>query len=343
MTCPGKLLVTANGCPENRLDAARVLASLVSDGWVPTDDCRQADLVVLSMCGLTGEEEARSRFFLDHLDSNRKPGARVVACGCLAASCQFRDGQTGRDSLFGADQVGDLLSALRPDGSSAVRPAHQLAPVLRLPQSARWNIPRPKNRERRQYAIESLLRYYRDCFDRRTAPLGRRTFCLEIATGCLGNCSYCSTRQARGVLRSKPVAEVLGELEGGLERGHQDIALLGTEVGCYGHDHGADLCVLLAEILARCGDWRLRLRNVHPLHLARLLPGLLPFLRAGKVSVISTALQSGSDRVLEAMRRGYNAASFVRSVRAIKREAPEVRIRTPVMVGFPTETEAEFA
>ena len=168
------------------------------------------------------------------------------------------------------------------------------------------------------------------------------SFCIKISTGCLTNCSYCAVRISRGKLKSKPLNKVINEFEEGLSKGFTEFSLIGTDTGSYGRDQGITLVTLLKELLAREGDYQIRLRNIQPRFLIEMMPELQDLFKSGKISYISTAAQSGNNRILKLMNRKYTIEEYKEAIRLINKEFPHIQIRTQIMVGFPSETEEEY-
>jgi tRNA A37 methylthiotransferase MiaB len=135
---------------------------------------------------------------------------------------------------------------------------------------------------------------------------------------------------------------VIKEFEEGLGKGYKNFALLGTEVGAYGKDLGIDLVVLLKELISREGDYRISLRNLHPRNLIEMLPEFRKIFATGKISYIACAPESGNNRILGLMNRGYKIEDFKEAIGILNKEFPQMKIRTQIIVGFPTETEEEF-
>jgi tRNA A37 methylthiotransferase MiaB len=168
------------------------------------------------------------------------------------------------------------------------------------------------------------------------------TFCIKVSTGCLGNCAYCGIRFARGKVVSKPIEAVMEEFEAGLSLGARDFTLIGTDLGCYGRDRGHDLVALLREMVKTNGEWTMRLRNVKPNYLIDMLPGLEEIFATGRVSFLSSAVESGSDRIVSLMNRRYGVQAYTEAMRRIHEKFPSIVTRSQIVVGFPSETEAEF-
>ena len=167
-------------------------------------------------------------------------------------------------------------------------------------------------------------------------------FLIKLCTGCLYACSFCAVRLSRGRLRSNPIDQVLHEFHEGIKRGFKKFALIGTDVGAYGRDQGTDLIQLLKELLKKRVDYTLLLRNIHPRFLIDRMPEFREILKSGKISWISTAVESGNNRILKLMNRGYSVEEFKENIHLLNEDFSEIKIRTQFIVGFPSETDKEF-
>ncbi len=173
------------------------------------------------------------------------------------------------------------------------------------------------------------------------AASGQRTRAfLAAQDGCNRFCAYCIVPYVRGRERSRPVHEVVAEVKARVAEGCREVVLTGTEVGAY-HSDGLEITGLLARILTETDIARLRLSSLQPQEVTTELlalwrdPRLCPHFHL--------SLQSGSDSVLRRMRRRYDTAAYAEAVARIRAAVPDVAITTDIIVGFPGETEAEFA
>jgi tRNA-2-methylthio-N6-dimethylallyladenosine synthase len=166
---------------------------------------------------------------------------------------------------------------------------------------------------------------------------------VPIMQGCNNFCSYCIVPYRRGRERSRPLAEIACEAKQLTNRGVKEVTLLGQNVDSYGHDlpQQPDLADLLGELNAVEGLARIRFLTNHPKDMStRLIEAIA---RLDKVcEMICLPVQSGSDDILKAMRRGYTAEHYRRLVSQIRSAIPEVALSTDVIVGFPSETEEQF-
>ena len=173
---------------------------------------------------------------------------------------------------------------------------------------------------------------------------GPDVYSIKICTGCSHNCSFCSVRLSRGRLKSKPLSQVIAEFREGIKLGFTKFGLLGTEIGIYGKDIQENLVGLIDRIMdAGTGhNFEIRLRNIHPRWVFENLTDLERLLDTGIITYMSTPVQSGSDRILELMKRSYNAEEMKHAAMTIKNSFPSVNLHSQVLIGFPGETDDDF-
>lgn len=186
------------------------------------------------------------------------------------------------------------------------------------------------------------MKPYYDNHDQEYNVFHPHSFCIKVSTGCPNKCAFCAVKISRGELKSKPIHKIVEEFEEGLAKGYKEFSLLGTDVGAYGKDQGVTLVDLLRELIKRKGDYTIRLRNTHPKFLIKMMPEFQKILRSGKISYLSTAAESGNNRILNLMRRGYRIEDYKEAILTLKSQFQSLQIRTQIMVGFPSETEEEF-
>ena len=165
---------------------------------------------------------------------------------------------------------------------------------------------------------------------------------IPIAQGCLGNCTYCITKHARGRLSSYSAESILERFDKSLESGAKEILVTAQDTACYGFDIGTDLPALISRMLEREGDYRIRIGMMNPKGLERIAGGLSETMRDGRVyRFLHVPVQSGSDAILRSMRRGYTVEEFESTIESFRGEIPDVSIATDVITGFPGETEED--
>ena len=167
-------------------------------------------------------------------------------------------------------------------------------------------------------------------------------YILPIAQGCLGNCSYCITKFARGTLISYPENELLDRFNGYIGNGAKEVLITAQDVGSYGADNGTDLVHLIGSMLNSDGDYRIRLGMSNPDSLARISDGLTTLMDDERLyRFVHIPVQSGSNEVLRRMRRKYTIEKFIELVDDLRASVPDISIATDLICGFPGETDED--
>ena len=205
--------------------------------------------------------------------------------------------------------------------------------MLRLPEAL---IVPPEEYDLFTGMVES--RFGTGCCTERT-PYGR-TAIMPIAQGCLGKCSYCITRLARGKLISRPVDELVDEFRDLIDSGVKEILVTAQDTACYGLDIDTDLGSLLKEFLKFDGDYRIRIGMMNPNYLDRILDDMIEVLKDPRVyRFLHIPVQSGSNAILKDMKRRYTVNKFLGIVNRLRDEIPDISIATDIICGFPGETD----
>lgn len=165
---------------------------------------------------------------------------------------------------------------------------------------------------------------------------------LPIAQGCLGACTYCITRFARGKLMSYPEEELVEDFRKKVDGGAKEILITSQDTACYGTDSGTNLAVLLKNMLEKQGDYKVRIGMMNPNRIPPILDELLEVFEDSRVyRFLHIPLQSGSDRILESMGRSHSAAEYLALVEKIRSAYPDMSISTDMIAGFPGEAEED--
>ena len=314
---PGKRFhLTTFGCQMNEHDSERMKGMLGALGYAEAPSRADADLILFNTCSI---REAADNRFITHLGEAKRlksesPGTIVGVGGCWSQS--VKDEVFERfpfvDVAFGPGQIHKLAEFLTSDSISAQGyfEFEELAGHL------------PSHRERPFQAW------------------------LQISQGCNCVCSYCIVPTTRGRERSRPAPELLVEVESLAADGVREVTLLGQNVNSYGRDlRGADrlsFAGLLRAIDAVEGIERIRYTSPHPKDMREDVVAAHAEC-AAVCEHIHLPLQSGSSRILKAMRRTYDRGRYMDRVAMIRERLPDVALTTDIIVGFPGETEEDFA
>jgi len=165
---------------------------------------------------------------------------------------------------------------------------------------------------------------------------------IPISVGCLGNCTYCATKLARGELMSYSIKQINDSFKRALKQS-KEIWLTSQDLGCYGLDIKTNLVELLITLLKNKGEYRIRLGMMNPNHFKKIRSKLLPLFEDVRLyKFLHLPVQSGSNSVLKKMNRFYTINEFEESINYIRKIIPEMSISTDLIVGFPGETKADF-
>ena len=314
-----KYLIETFGCQMNVHDSERMAGLLEQAGFEATDEAIDADVVVINTCSVRerAEEKLYTRLGeLRQIAAEQGHNPIVAVAGCVAQ-------QEGAAILKRAPGVADIIL-----GTQAIR---------RLPMLV-------EQASVRRRPVVNL-----DPYDDVTFPLGvtRRADPVKayvtIIEGCNEFCSFCVVPYTRGHERMRPKADILAEVREAAGTGHREVQLLGQIVNHYTapDDTSCDFSGLLDAIHAVDGIERIRFASPHPRHVSERF--LETMARLPKVCRhLHLPVQSGSTRVLEAMRRRYTRESYLELVGRVRASLPDVALSTDMIVGFPGETDADF-
>lgn len=321
-----KYLIETFGCQMNYHDTERMAGLLEESGYVPADSTADADVVVINTCSVREKAEDKLYHRLDELDYQaRERGVRplVAVTGCVA------------------QQEGDTLASLgRPIdvivGTQSVKLLPELIERARVkPSNPPTLQPRP--------VIDIDL--HQDV----SFPLGVAKHSdpvrawVTIIEGCNDYCSYCVVPYTRGHERMRPAADILADVRHAVDSGRVEIQLLGQIVNHYAapDDPACDFAALLERVAAVQGVQRIRFASPHPRHTSeRIIAAVRDIPQVCKH--VHLPVQSGSTRVLTAMRRRHTREQYLDLVDRIRDAVPNVALSTDMIVGFPGETREDF-
>ncbi|MFT4287731.1 tRNA (N6-isopentenyl adenosine(37)-C2)-methylthiotransferase MiaB [Nocardioides sp.] len=310
--------VRTYGCQMNVHDSERLSGLLEDAGYLSVPEGEQADVVVFNTCAVRENADNKLYGNLGHLApvKARTPGMQIAVGGCLAQ--KDRDTITRKapwvDVVFGTHNIGSL-------------------PVL---------LERARVAEEAQVEIlESLEVFPSTLPTRRESPYAAW---VSVSVGCNNTCTFCIVPSLRGKEKDRRPGEILAEIEALVAEGVSEITLLGQNVNAYGVEFGDRQA--FSRLLRACGDIagleRVRFTSPHPAEftddvIAAMAetPNVMPSLHM--------PLQSGSDKVLRAMRRSYRSTKFLGIISKVRQAIPDAAITTDIIVGFPGETEEDFA
>lgn len=317
---PRKLVyIETFGCQMNDHDSARMLAMLEGIGYHETDAPERSDLIVINTCSIRDKAEHKVYSTLGRfrLLKEARRSLVIAVSGCMAQ--QAGSGIFKRapfvDVVFGTHNIHKLKTLLDERVESG----------------------------KKAIAVDFNDEVISDEFPRLTGGLNSHKASVAIMRGCDNFCSYCVVPYTRGTEVSKPLDDVIREVEALAGRGVKEVMLLGQNVNSYGTNQAGapGFAELIRKTAAVSGIERVRFMTSHPKDIS---PALISLFGAEHKLCrhLHLPVQSGSNEVLSRMRRAYTREDYLSKVMTIKRLYPDMAITTDVIVGFPGETDADF-
>ena len=315
-------MIKTYGCQMNEHDSERLAGLLVEDGMVPADSVETADLVVLNTCCIRENADNRLYGHLGDLKALREqnPDLQIAVGGCLAQKDRglVLERADHVDVVFGTHNLAAAPSLLRR--------ARSEGPIVEI-----LDAPEPTASGDQAPALTAV----------RDVPWAAW---MTIQTGCDNSCAFCIVPSVRGKEVSRPMDALLDEARGLAKRGVVELTVLGQNVNSYGRDltrRSPLFASLLRELGAVEGIERLRFTSPHPKDLRDETIAAMAETPA-VCEQLHLPLQSGSDRVLAAMRRGYRAERYLARLAAARAAIEDLAVTTDLIVGFPGETDRDF-
>lgn len=332
-----KVCVTTNGgCEEARISSAQVEQFFRANDSSVVRDSKQADLVIFYACGLTKEAESDSMIIIKKLKDRIKSSARLIVWGCLP-KIDTRSLAKVYDGPIIGPMEGNFFEKIL--GTTKIPFDDISVNVLvqkegfRIPSLARCML----------FLLNGLLGYTKnDLWESRS--LSRPVYWIRVSTGCIDHCMFCSERCAWGKVRSRPVHRIIAEFKRGLQKGYDRIFLISNDLGAYGQDIGSSLSELLKKMVKTdtVRKYKIFMNQINPRHLKHLYHDLEDILESGRIGVLGSQVQSGSNRILKLMGRRYTAEDWKEYMQRIHIRFPNIFLSTHFMVGYPTETDEDF-
>lgn len=330
-----KVFIKTYGCQMNERDSEQVSRDLIARGYEMTSDERDADVVLLNTCSVRDMAEQKAIGKMGMLGRLRQSRPEMVF-GFLGCMAQSRGSELTRDMGHVDLVVGtQKFHRVAEYVDQIVKRKQELREQLM--DDVRFSIVDVEEEAGSQESIREHV------LDERQA-----TAFVSIMQGCNMMCTYCIVPFTRGGERSRRIEEIVSEVQSLVARGVKEVTLLGQIVNLYGRhefekrDGKSPFVQLIEAVHAVKGLERIRFTSPHPIGFRddlvscfRDLPKLMPH--------VHLPLQSGSDRILKAMHRGYTAEKYLRLTEKLRASRPDIAITTDIIVGFPSETDEDYA
>jgi len=302
-----KIFVEAYGCSASFADSEMISGLIVNGGHTLVKDSSESDLNIVVTCSVKDSTANKMMHRINSLKS--KP---LVVAGCLPKVEQNTvEKITQKASLLGPNSLGKTLQVI----DSTLRGIKQVA----LEDSDLSKVGLPKVRLNPVIGI------------------------IEIASGCMSECTFCQTKLSKGDLKSYRLGDIVRQVETEISEGCKEIWLTSTDNGCYGLDINTDLPTLINAVTEIPEDFMIRVGMMNPMYMPRIKNELIKSFDSDKVyKFLHIPVQSGSDKVLNDMKRGHTVNTVKEVVKKAKERFENFTISTDIIVGFPSETNEDF-
>ena len=303
-----KIWVEAYGCSASFADSEMISGLIVNGGHSLAENEKDSDLSVIVTCSVKDVTAHKMVHRIKKLRTNP-----LVVAGCLPKAEQSTvEKFSPKASLLGPNSLGKTLEVIQStlDGIKTVELADTDISKVGLPK----------------------------------VRLNPAVGIIEIASGCMSECTFCQTKIAKGDLKSYRLGDIARQVRHEVEDGCAEIWLTSTDNGCYGFDIGSSLPELVHTVSEIEHDFMIRVGMMNPMYLPRIKSSLLESFENDKVfKFLHIPVQSGSDKVLKDMKRMHTSKIFYDVDYEFRKKFDRFTVATDIIVGFPTETEEDFA
>ena len=303
-----KIFIEAYGCSASFADSEMISGLVVNGGHTLVDNFSESDLNMIVTCSVKDATANKMIFRIKSLKA--KP---LIVAGCLPkAEKETVEKFTENASMLGPNSLGKTLQVI----DATLKGRRQIA----LEDTDLSKVGLPKVRLNQTIGI------------------------VEIASGCMSECTFCQTKLSKGNLTSYRIGDIVRQVQTEIKEGCKEVWLTSTDNGCYGFDIGTDLPTLVDNVSEIPENFMIRVGMMNPMYMPRIKERLLESFDNDKVfKFLHIPVQSGSDKVLHDMKRGHTAGTFKEIVqRSRQKFDKKFTISTDIIVGFPSETEEDF-
>lgn len=300
-----KIYVQTYGCSFNVSDSETMMGLLQEAGHSIVKEMEQADLLIINTCTVKGPSESK---FFTRLSKIKTLGKHLVIAGCIA---QTDPKALQPYSTIGTDCVEDIVEVVEETAKG------HIVRMAKRHNSQRLNLPKVR--------VNPVVEI------------------IPICKGCLGECTYCKTVQARGRLYSFAPEAIVERVKEAVRDGAKEIWLTSQDDGAYGKDIGTNLVELLRAVVKVRGDFKVRVGMANPNHIIKMVDELIEIFQHKKIyKFLHLPVQAGSNSVLAKMKREYTIEEYTTIVEKFRQAIPEITIATDIIVAFPGETDEDY-
>lgn len=355
-----KIFVFSAGCIRRSLDTIQLQNYFTTNGWQLSKRAEDADVIIVATCGVVALNEENSLKAITEAQRRRKSGSLLIVTGCLTVISPEAVTKLG-DCVFLATKELDKIDSIVP-GKVSFHDIPQPDSISDNRDIVNYLVARSICRKFRPYkplfykyfmsnfflqaSVEIMKAYYgvRNIFTDGARFSYEPYYNVKISDGCLSSCTFCATKSATGRLKSRSQDTILSDFKRGIAKGYRTFQLVAEDTGCYGRDINTNLAELIDLLCTNDSEFKLVIIDCCPQWLIEDKNILIPILKkhSQKLKELFIHLQSGSNRILQRMHREYTAEEAIDILQQIQAAAPDIIIRSNVLIGFPGETEDDF-
>jgi len=306
-----KVFIETYGCTFNQADS-QIIAGVLEENQIDiVDSIDEADVIIVNTCYVKLPTENKVVYKIQQLQK-QFPDKKIIVGGCMVEIDPEKLEKIGPNcSWIGPHQLNKAADVVN---------ATYCGEIIResgFSKESKVGVPK---------SVDDGLIHI-----------------IQICEGCLGACTFCCTRFARGPLNSYPISDIVQEAKAAIENGACEIQLTAQDTAAFGRDSGEKLSDLIKEVANLEGDFRVRVGMMHPKNILNDVDEIIDAIKHPNVyDFIHLPIQSGSDKVLSDMRRGHTIAQYLDIISKFKKEIPDITLAVDIIVGYPTETDEDF-
>jgi len=306
-----KVFIETYGCTFNQADS-QIIAGVLEENQIDiVDSIDEADVIIVNTCYVKLPTENKVVYKIQQLQK-QFPDKKIIVGGCMVEIDPEKLEKIGPNcSWIGPHQLNKAADVVN---------ATYCGEIIResgFSKESKVGVPK---------SVDDGLIHI-----------------IQICEGCLGACTFCCTRFARGPLNSYPISDIVQEAKAAIENGACEIQLTAQDTAAFGRDSGEKLSDLIKEVANLEGDFKVRVGMMHPKNILNDVDEIIDAIKHPKVyDFIHLPIQSGSDKVLSDMRRGHTITQYLDIISKFKKEIPDITLAVDIIVGYPTETDEDF-
>lgn len=305
-----KIHIETYGCSANQNNSEIMAGLLDKESIKIVDSEDEADIIILNTCIVKGPTESKEISRIKELIGKKK---KIIVAGCLSQVAEKKIRKISEKiAIIGINAITEIVHIVDMLDKGEVKIITEKRKEIKLGF--------PKINKNPSIGI------------------------IQISEGCLGNCTYCCVKFAKGDLHSYPIEQIVSEVRETLDSAIKEIWLTSQDCGAYGEDISENLVSLLKEMLKIKGDYKIRIGMLNPNHMLPMLDDLIELYKDKRIfKFLHIPIQSGNDSVLKKMNREYSVSDFRKIVQGFRKKIPDMTIATDIICGFPEETNEQFA